>query len=310
VDLKQLRYFLQVIDSGSFSSASSVLHIAQPALSRQIKSLEDELGVTLLHRTGRGVVLTSAGQALAGGAGQLIDDMAELRRTMMGFRSTLAGEATVGLTPTIGRILSIPLMRSVQALYPMVKLRIAEGFSGTMLEWLHSGRIDAAVLYEDPHVSTIHVDHVADETLTLITRAADAPEGATVSMETLSPQPLILPTPNHGLRKLIDRYAGQSGLALNVAFEVDSLYAIVEAVQNGMAWTILPQAAVRSEIESGALAARGLVNPELIRPLLVATAAQRSDAITSRELGRLLRQQMIAIMDDAGWRRPAPPPAD
>lgn len=302
MELRQLRYFLQVLESGGFSPASSVLHVAQPALSRQVKALEEELGVALLHRTGRGVRATVAGRALAEGARRLLDDAADLRKRVLGFRETLVGEATVGLPPTIGRVLGLPLIEHVRQHHPQINLCIAETFSGTMLEWLHSGRVDAAVLYSDPQVSSIHVDHVADEPLSVIGVPDSLPSGcALIPASALAGRPLVVPTRHHGLRRVLERYAAEANLRLTVAAEIDSLHAIIAAVRGGMGWSVLPAVTVRDEIAAGTVASRLLADPPLFRPLLVATTVQRSDAVTARELGRLLKAQMESIAPEAGW---------
>ncbi len=303
MELWQLRYFLQIAASGSLSRASSILHVAQPALSRQIKALEAELGVTLLHRTGRGVGVTAAGQALGEGAETLIRAAGDLERTMQGFRSTMAGEAVIGLPPTIGRILALPLTRHVRSRFPRVNLRVTEGFSGTMLEWLETGRIDAAVLYGEPRGPAIRAEPVVEEDLSVVAPApAQRPCGAPIRLAELAGRPLILSTPHHALRRLVDARAAQAGVALTIGLEFDSLQATIDAVKAGMGWTILPAVTVQAEIERGELVVWPVVDPPLTRTLVVATAAQRADALTARELGRLLRDEMMALAPVAHWR--------
>ena len=301
VELKQLRYFAQIVASGSFSAASNVLHIAQPALSRQVRALEIELGVTLFHRTGRGVTLTAAGQMLSLGALSLLDNADNVRRSVMQFRTMLSGDATIGLTPTVGRVLTLPLTQNIKRRYPHVNLRIAEGYSGLMLEWLQSGRIDAAVFYDDPRTSAIRADAVAREELAVVTTADDASGGLALATADLGRYPFILPTPNHGLRRLADAHAASAGIDLDIRFEIDALHSTIEAVKAGMGATILPLAAVADEIAAGVLAARPIVDPPMTRTLIVATAAQRTEAMTTRQLSRLLIDEIIAIAPTARW---------
>ena len=302
MDLKQLRTFQQIVASGSFSAASSVLHIAQSALSRQILALEKELRVTLFHRTGRGISLTPAGEELAGGAAALLAQADDVRRSVMRFRATMAGEATVGLTPTVGRVLTLPLTQLVRDRFPNVRLRVMEGYSGTMLEWLHSGRIDAALLYDDPRVSTILADPVVEENLAVIGLPTSRSDDSPVATADLGDWPLILPTPHHGLRKLVAAHAAAAGVTLDVAFEIDALHSTIEAVRAGLGRTILPAAAVRAEIAAGQLAAWRIAAPSLMRTLIVATSGQRGDAMTTRELSRLLREAILGVAPVAGWR--------
>ena len=304
MDLRQLRYFRQIADSGSFSAASHVLHIAQPALSRQMRDLERDLGVGLFHRTGRGVKLTTAGRALLSDAGRLLDDAERLSRNVRRYGSIVSGEARVGLSPTVGRVLALPLAEQVHADYPNVKLQISEAFSGTLLEWLQSGRIDAAILYHLPASPAIYTEIIAQEPLSIVGAPGreSFARGATVSIQALQGVPLVLSTPHHSLRAMVEAHAAAAGVSLNVVFEFDSLDATIAAVKQGLALAVLPQAAVWSELDAGSLVSWPIGEPELLRPLAVATAAQRGDAISTRELATLLRGMILSRADPCGWR--------
>src|SRR5690606_32056887 len=145
----------------------------------------------------------------------------------------LTGEATVGISPTTGRSLSAALVRRVRNDYPGLRLRIAESFSGTLLEWLLAGRIDAAILYHMPPGGSIRSEIVAQEQLSLIGGAGAAafPEGTSVGIEQLQGLPLILPTQQHGLRKMINHHAKAHGATLDLMFELDSLDATIALVR-------------------------------------------------------------------------------
>lgn len=303
MELKQLRTFVQVVRSGSFSAAAARLHIVQPAISRQIQALEEELGVALLHRTGRGVLATIAGQALLHDAERLLAEADAVQRRVRGFGSALAGEATIGLSPTIGRVLTAALATRVRTAYPQLTLRIAEGFSGTLLEWLGEGRIDAAILYHCPANPAIHAEPVAEEALSLIGGAGDPafPPGAEVTLAMLPGHPLVLSTPGHALRRLIDAAARAAGVSLDLLFEFDSLDATVALVRQRAALTILPEAPVRAELAAGTLVAWPIVGPRLARPLVVATAPQRAHAVSSRDIAQLLRDAIGASAGECGW---------
>jgi LysR family nitrogen assimilation transcriptional regulator len=304
MDLRQLRHFRQIAESGGFSAAGGVLHIAQPALSRQIHALEQELGTKLFHRTGRGILLTAAGQALLADATILLDDAERIARRIRGFGNRLAGEATIGLSPTMGRLLTLPLATKVRSDFPDLRLRIAEAFSGTLLEWLLAGRLDAAILYHMPANGAVRSETVAEEPLSVIGGPSMAvfPRGATVPITALIGRPVVLSTPSHGLRQMVDRHAAMVGTKLDLLFEFDSLDATIALAKQGMALTVLPESAVRPELAEGSLLAWRIGDPELVRPLIVATAAQRADAIGSRELARLLRGVIVATSSACGWR--------
>ncbi|WP_254292739.1 LysR family transcriptional regulator [Sphingomonas tagetis] len=311
MDLRQLLHFKHIAESGSISAASATLHIAQPALSRQMRALEDELGAKLFFRTGRGVMPTPAGQALLTEARFLLGEADRINKQIRRLGTRLTGEATIGLSPTIGRLLTIPLARRVQSDYPGLKLRIAEAFSGTLLEWLQAGRIDAAILYHRPTGGSVQSEIVAHEPLSVLAGGENMPfpAGESVPMSRLSDQPLILPTPQHGLRKMIDDHAAAQGVTLDLMFEFDSLDATIALVREGSALTILPESAVRAELAAGTLRAWRIGTPPLVRPLIIATATQRADAIGVQEAAVLLKGIIQSNAQARGWQvaRPGTP---
>jgi LysR family nitrogen assimilation transcriptional regulator len=304
MDLRQLLHFKHIAESGSISAASSILHIAQPALSRQMRALEDELGAKLFFRTGRGVVPTPAGHALLTEARFLLDEADRINKQIRRLGTRLTGEATIGLSPTIGRLLTIPLARRVQSDYPGLKLRIAEAFSGTLLEWLQTGRIDAAILYHVPVGRHVQSEIVAHEPLSVLSSGDrnPFPAGTAVPIARLSGHPLILPTPQHGLRKMIDAHAAAQGVTLDLIFEFDSLDATIALVREGTALTILPESAVRSELAAGTLRSWRIGAPRLDRPLIIATATQRTDSIGVREVAALLRGIIQSNAEESDWK--------
>ena len=295
---------MQIAEAGSLSAAAHILHIAQPALSRQMRAFEAELGVPLFLRTGRGVILTPAGHELASEGARLIEQARALQQRIRGYGSSVTGEATIGLSPTLGRVLTLPLANYVRAEFPHVKLRIAEAFSGTLLEWLQNGRVDAAILYHSPASAALRCERIAEEPLWLIGNAHDQrfPTGAGVTISALSGMPLVLSTPHHGLRAMVDAHARAAGAHLDVIYEFDSLEPAIALVKEGMALTILPIASVRREIEAGILVGWPIVSPELIRPLVVCTAAQRGGAIGMREVAGILRHAIEAAASNYSWR--------
>lgn len=310
LELGRLRYFLQVAESGSLSAAAVALGVAQPALSRQMRRLETELGVQLLNRTGRGVSLTPAGRRLAQGGQVLMQDAAHLEREVAGFRLAVAGEAVAGMPPTVGRILALPLTMRARERLPKVSLRLVEEFSGTMVEWLVSGRIDVGVIYGDPGVTKILAEPLVEEELAVIGRpqivGEDADEG--VSRADLARLPLVLPSRRHSLRRLMEEEAARAGHGLNVVLEIDSLSSLMEAARQGLGATILPPAAVRTELAFGGLSVRRL-EPPLLRTLFLATGPRRAAAAPPAALADLIRGLMLDIAPGVGWRRLARPSA-
>ncbi|MCT7376745.1 LysR family transcriptional regulator [Chelativorans salis] len=308
MELRQLNYFVRVAENGSFSRAAIALQVAQPALSRQIAKLEEELGVPLMHRHGRGVTLTAAGDLLLASSRDVLNRLQATTRDIAEIASRLSGSAVVGLPPTVGRILSAPLARMFKQHFPAVKLQIVEGFSGNVLEWLSSGRIDVGVLYSDPGQAPMIAEPLVEEELMLIGAPGmpGSPGKKPIAFRAMARLPLILPSRPHGLRRLIDTLAADSAAELNVVMEVDSLHTMLELTRERLGFTILPAATIDGA--RGALEAFAIAEPNVTRTLYLATGPQRSTSIARRELARLVRGQIFSISGVGLWRPAVSPP--
>lgn len=303
MEFKQLNYFIHVADLGSFSKASAFLSVAQPALSRQIRNLETELGTELLYRDGRGVTLTEAGGQLLDHAKSILDRTERARSEIIALKDTPTGSATLGLPPTVCQVLVAPLLRRFKESYPNVSLRVVEGFSGHVKEWLASGRIDVGVLYNSPRARrNLKTQELLVENLCLI-GPGDGVSGdeREYPLRRLAEVPLILPSRPHGLRLLVDTAAAHAGVTLQVDLELDSLSAIKELVQSGTGWTVLPYAAVYREVELGLMSARRVTSPPLRRTVVLATTGQRPLSAAARALVELIQVQVDELVSSGKW---------
>jgi LysR family nitrogen assimilation transcriptional regulator len=308
MELRTLSTFVRVAELGSFSRAAIEMQIAQPALSRQVRRLEEELGVSLLYRNGRGVSPTHAGELLLASARGILAEVDAAVREVRETRGVMAGSAVIGLPPTVGRVLSIPLARQVRDRFPGVSLKIMEGFSGHLLEWLSNGRVDVAVLYAEPTVPTLLAEPLVDEDLMLIGRADMMPplRDGTVDLAALRGLALVVPSRPHTLRRHIDHTAAVASVPLGIVLEVDALYSMIETVRQGLALTILPECAARRDLDEGVLVAARIENPRMTRTLYVATAGQRSAAVATRRLAQLVRDEVMALKRSGLWRAHEP----
>lgn len=303
MDLRRLSYFVEACDRGSLTAASLAIDVAQPALSRQIRELEREMGLELLHRTGRGVTPTYAGRHLLDGARRLLAESERLREDVRALAGSTAGEAVIGMPPTVGRVLTVPLTRTLAARHPQLSLRVMEGFSGTILEALQAGRIDLAILYENPRIGMVIAEPVVEEELVVV-GAAQGPRlapDATPDFAELARHPLVLPSLHHSLRLFIARRAQESDVRLPVQFEIDSLGSMLELVAEGLALTILPAVAVARDANRERLATWRVAGG-LSRQLLLATAARRPGGLPLHRLVALVRAEMVAQAPAVGWR--------
>jgi len=302
MDVKQLRYFVHVAELGSFSRASAFLSIAQPALSRQVRNLESELGSALLYRNGRGVAMTEAGEHLLRHAKAILGQMDQIRDEIATLRGEPTGAATLGVPPTVSQVLITPLIKRFRARYPHISLQVVEGFSGHVHEWLVNGRLDVALLYSAPRTRNLTTEKLLVEDLFLIgPGTGEKAAGPDTPLAALADLALILPSRPHGLRLLVDTVAADAGTTLKVEFELDAYAAIKELVEDGAGHTILPFAAVYGEVAAGRLGARRIVDPPISRDLLLANSTQRPLSIAGRALMEQIKVEVRDLVESGKW---------
>ena len=274
--LAQLRYFLAVARAGSLSRAAGQVRVAQPALSQQIAALEMEFGQALFLRHPRGVTLTEAGERLRDRAAEILRQVDLTRDELSVDAASPVGSVALGLATAFNMAFSVAVLTRARQLYPRVRLHLVESMSGFLREWTERGRIDLSVIYEVPPNPALHLEALGTEELFLIATPDRARQlGAAVPLHALAGLPLVLPGPAHGLRALVDRRAAEAGLALSVAFEVDSTYTIKRLVAAGEGCSILSGHAVREEVASGILVAIPIGPPGIPRLVQLATAQGR-----------------------------------
>jgi len=247
MELRQLRYFVRVVELGSMSRAALDLDLVQSALSQQISRLEGELSTRLLQRSSKGVVPTEAGLAFFREAQLTLRHAEQAVRAAQ--QSRLSGTVSVGLASTTAVVLGGPLMRAMHKRYPDVRLHLVESMSGHLTGMLNARQLDLAVLFDTGTAKRWSVMPLLEEKLYLMRpRAAGEPAAseapALTSMAQLEGIPLILPTGAHGLRSTLDAAFAQAGIKPQLVAEVDSLGMLMDAVCAGLGSTVQPWAAL------------------------------------------------------------------
>jgi LysR family transcriptional regulator, regulatory protein for tcuABC len=244
MELRQLRYFVRVVELGSMSRAAIDLDVVQSALSQQIGRLEGELSTRLLQRSSKGVSPTEAGLAFFRQAQLALRHADEAARAAQ--QSRLSGSVSVGLAPTTASVLGLPLMLALRERYPEVRLHLVESLSGHLSAMLNARQLDLAVLFDTDPGRRWSVTPLVEETLYLIrARTAGArPLPAKVKLQEVATLPLLLPSGSHGLRSTLEAaVAGSRGKRL-LPMEIDSLAMLMDAVRAGVGCTIQPRAAL------------------------------------------------------------------
>lgn len=308
MDIRQLRYFVGIADAGSMSAASIQLHIAQPALSQAIARLEDDIGAKLLIRTARGVELTPSGEALKEKAILILRDMEQAREAALAEAGgPVRGSVTIGLPTTVAMALTLPLLKGMSETYPSITLRLVESQSGHLLDWLLQGRIDIAILFnvsaDGQKDRGIDVEPLVMEELHFVSRPTEPLDGAQdIAFADALDLPVLLPSREHALRRLLDNHAARLGRSWNVVAEVDALLHLKRAVAGGIAHTVLPKIALTEELLVGELQTRRIVSPVLRRTVMLALswAGRHSKA---RLAAHALIQDIVKSMIASGaWQ--------
>lgn len=294
VNLKQLEYFVRVAELGSFSKAARVLNIAQPALSRQVRLLETDLHFNLLTRNGRGVVLTEAGQRLFDHSIGILQLVARATEDLESARDEPTGRIVIGLPPSMGRRLTLPLVETFRRTLPKARLAIVEGLSTHLTEWIATGRVDLGLVHNPEPNPAIEATPVLDEPLGLISPKQGRSEKTNpLPLSELDSYSLILPERSHAMRKLLETQAALSGLKLKVALEVSSVQAILDLVTAGHGHAVLTQTALTASGRPGAFSLRPLVEPTLTSTLFIAVCAHKPVTPLGRQASRLLCELVV-----------------
>ena len=307
MDFKEMRYFAHVARAGSFSRAAGELRVAQPALSRQIRKLEDQLGVALLVRHGRGVRLTNAGALLLEGTESLGDFLSRLDERVRAGGDAAVGHVSLGVPPAAGLLVVPPTVERFTAQWPQVTLHVREGISSSLQEWLLDGRIDIAVLHTPPPLQALNITQILREQMVLVCPAADklgAPHipGRTVRLRDLTELPLIMPGLPHSNRRLLDQASIQHGVRLRIVLEVDSVALTKALVMRGAGNSILTAAAVQAEVTEGTLRAFPIDRPPLTSTLAIAALRAARSSPPAEALKRTLREVIHEFVDSGIWK--------
>jgi len=302
MDLRGLRAFAEVADSGSFSRAAARLAVAQSALSRQVSALERELGGRLFLRTGRGVALTELGGRLAPRAKALLAGVGEFLATGHDARASPAGDVELGLLPPLARQVVGPLCRRLRRDFPRIRLRASEGYSAQIEEWLATGRVEVGIFNRYRGAAARHAEPLLRSEMLLVgARDNPAVRPAEVPYRALAGIPLALPTRPSAFTTLLGSLAASRGFDLEVALEADSLAIIADAVANAGLCTVFPRHAVARELDEGTLRAARIVNPVLVQTAWLALGTQRPASDAARVVARLIRQIAGEFVRSGRW---------
>lgn len=291
MDIRHLKYFVAISEEKSLSAASQRLGVAQPSLSQHVIRLEEELGVSLMVRSPRGIVLTDEGHLLLRHAREISRRLETCIAELKEASGAVRGPVAFGLPPSVSMVMSVPLAETVRLDLPDVRLQAIESMSGYIKTWLEDGTVDMAFLYDLDRKEHFHARHILDEQLCFFSAPdawpLDTPPGQPVALADIVGLDLILPSPSHGLTRTISKHATARGLAMNVVIEMDAMTQIKELVARGSGHTIFAPAAAHDFVARGELVKSPIMAPTITRPVLLVTNPARAHSRAARAVMEL-----------------------
>ncbi len=302
MDVKQLRALVTVAEVGSVTRASELLHLVQPAVTRQIRTLEQELGVALFERTRHGMRPTEAGAILVDRARRALNELERARTEVQPMPGVVTGLVTVGLLESATDLLAEPLVSAIIRDQPGIEVRLITAYSGHLQQWLDDGDLDLTLLYNLASTPSLNAQPLVRERLWAVAPAseglrADRP----VPFAGVAAHPLVMPAAGHALRTLIDEAAARARVQPDAVVQTNSMRVQKQLVRAGHGWTILPGVGIAEDAAHGLLTAAPLCEPDVWRSIVLGT--QRTGRVPSAVelVARELTHQIHSAVHQGKW---------
>lgn len=299
MDVRQLNALVTVADTGSVTKAAQLLRLVQPAVTRQIRSLEDELGVPLFERTRQGMRPTDAGTALVERARRALTELERARAEIQPNRGEVTGIASVGILGSVVDLLVEPLADVIARRYPGIDLRVSTAYSGHLQQWLDAGDLDLSLVYNLSNTPSLRVRPLVKDYLWAVAPPeAHLQVGEPIDLAEVLLHPFIMPIAGHGIRVLIDQARVESDVKPNISVQANSLTLQKLLVKAGRGWTILPAPGVAADVARGVFSAAPLRNPEISRTIMLglphAGRIPPAVEVVATELVKLIRTSVTS----------------
>ncbi|MFA7679807.1 MAG: LysR family transcriptional regulator [Pigmentiphaga sp.] len=272
MDLRQLRYFIAIVEHGSLSEAARQLHVVQPALSQRLADLEKSLNVQLLIRNRNGVTLTPAGAALYEHAPRLFKQISSIESLVQEKAGQLTGEVTIGVLRSMSALIGKRLFLTMKARLPHVRLNIRVGYTSELEKMLHEGKLDLAMQvtpYKTKDPAIVYFEHLfAVGTQTLL-GAGNQP----LRLTDLSSYPIIIAS-RQAAHMVLRAAAERQDIELNIIADIEDSQVLLDICETGTAITFLSGVAAQNSAQARGLSIRRLDDPNLSRQVKIAVNTQ------------------------------------
>lgn len=311
MDLRGIRYFVQIAELGSITRAAQHLRVAQPALSRHLHALEQELGVTLLVRLPRGVRLTTAGRQFLDHCQRILRELARAQDELRSAAGAGKGRVILGVSPTTGPLLLPGVVERMRRQCPQISLKVVEGFSNQLYDWLQAGRADAAVLTNPVNSRSIRVAPLISEPVVVFANAQARPPRRYFTVAELARTPVVS---TEAIRIIADEQLQRFRARVRLEAEIDSVEAIRRLALRGSGLALMPASTFHEDVASGRLLALPVVDANIHRILTLAQQAERRPSPAVDEVAQIVAAEVRALAEQgvfgpSGGRDGQPAPA-
>jgi len=301
MDLRQLRYFIKIVDCGNMTRAAEALNIAQPALSQQVGNLESDLGTRLLDRSVHGVKPTRSGELLYRYARDILRQVANAREALQRESDRPGGRVAVAMPSSTARMVTAALLFEMRRRYPGITLELVENTSAELPGQVIQGRVDLAIVTVDMPIRGLVLQPVIREDLFVLMHPKLRWPRRLMTLRELAKLPIILPSPPNNIRARIDLSFSKAGLQYEVIAEASTTPLLISTVKSGLGVTILPLSAI-SEEPPGSIQAARITNPSLTRELSVCSSAVSPLSLASEKVREVLIELLQTLVVTKKWK--------
>ncbi|NGM87858.1 LysR family transcriptional regulator [Parapusillimonas sp. SGNA-6] len=302
MEIRQFKYFVQIVEQGSLSRAATALYIAQPALSQQIAKLEAELGVKLLIRSVRGVIPTDAGNAFYKQAKSVLKQLNSMQDTVISLGNLPSGTVSVGLATSTAFVLGLPFIEAMREKLPSVRLELTESPSAYLAELVINGRIDVGVLFINHSMKGLSAQKLLTENLFLVGPKGSLGGTGDITLAEARQYPLMLPSTPNSLRHQVDMAFAERHLDYVIQTEINATHVLRNAICQGMGFSIMPWSAIYAEAARDTVDVRKVIDPELHRDVSICVSDVLPRSYATECVCELLVETITTLATEQVWK--------
>lgn len=303
MELRQINYFIAVAETTSLTKAAGRLHIAQPALSQNIKNLEEELDTRLFERSRQGMALTDSGVAFLEHARGLIRQVNRAKESVRDLDDNPSGTVSVAMPASVANVLAVPLFQLLKKNYPAIELNLDEGLTGNIRQAFEMGLYDIILGLNEDESDNLSIERLIREDLYFISQYSGRDRNtAEIDFLDLALYPIIISQVQHSMGQTVMKYAQEQNLDLKIISSNTALHPAIKLIEAGIGHGISPWSAIYEKYEQELICARKIINPCMHRTVSMLSPSNRPRTIATLKVMELIRQTVKLAHSLDEWR--------